>query len=58
MGPLLVGKVAAQTLAGLLGCPLVAVNHPEGHIFAVELSPRDPVPLVALIVSGAHRLGL
>ncbi|MEK7857924.1 MAG: tRNA (adenosine(37)-N6)-threonylcarbamoyltransferase complex transferase subunit TsaD [Elusimicrobiota bacterium] len=54
MGPLLVGKVAAQTLAGLLGCPLVAVNHLEGHIFAVELSQEIRFPLVALIVSGGH----
>jgi N6-L-threonylcarbamoyladenine synthase len=54
MGPLLVGKVAAQTLADFLGCPLLGVNHLEGHIFAAELSQRIDFPLLALIVSGGH----
>ena len=54
MGPLLVGKVAAQTLARLLGCPLVPVHHLEGHIFAVELTQTLKFPLAALIVSGGH----
>lgn len=54
MGPLLVGKVAAQTLAHILGCPLVGVNHLEGHIFAAELCAKLRFPLVALIVSGGH----
>ncbi|MBI4377203.1 MAG: tRNA (adenosine(37)-N6)-threonylcarbamoyltransferase complex transferase subunit TsaD [Elusimicrobia bacterium] len=54
LGPLLVGKVAAQTLAHLLGVPLLGINHLEGHIFAVELSETLRFPLVALIVSGGH----
>ncbi|MBI3552339.1 MAG: tRNA (adenosine(37)-N6)-threonylcarbamoyltransferase complex transferase subunit TsaD [Elusimicrobia bacterium] len=54
MGPLLVGKVAAQTLARILGVPLVGVNHLEGHIFATELTQELHFPLVALIVSGGH----
>ncbi len=54
MGPLLVGKVAAQTLSRILGVPLVGVNHLEGHIFATELTEELRFPLVALIVSGGH----
>ncbi|OGR83571.1 MAG: tRNA (adenosine(37)-N6)-threonylcarbamoyltransferase complex transferase subunit TsaD [Elusimicrobia bacterium RIFCSPHIGHO2_02_FULL_57_9] len=54
MGSLLVGKVAAQTLAHMLDCPLIGVNHLEGHIFAVELSQKLRFPLIALIVSGGH----
>lgn len=54
MGPLLVGKVAAQTLADFLDCPLVGVNHLEGHVFAAELSQKIDFPLLALIVSGGH----
>ena len=54
MGPLLVGKVAAQTLSHILGLPLVPVNHLEGHIFATELTQPIRFPLVALIVSGGH----
>lgn len=54
MGPLLIGKVAAEALSSLAGCPLVPVHHLEGHVFAVELSQRLRFPLVALIVSGGH----
>ena len=54
MGPLLVGKVAAQTLAHYQGVPLIAVNHLEGHIFAVELAQPLRYPLLTLIVSGGH----
>ena len=54
MGPLLVGKVAAQTLADVIRCPLIGINHLEGHIFAVELSDRLEFPLIALVVSGGH----
>jgi N6-L-threonylcarbamoyladenine synthase len=54
MGPLLVGKVAAQTLARILDCPVFGVHHLEGHIFAVELVTSLRFPLMALIVSGGH----
>jgi N6-L-threonylcarbamoyladenine synthase len=54
MGPLLVGKVAAQTLARLLGVPSIGVNHLEGHVLACELEHRARTPLVALVVSGGH----
>ncbi len=54
-GSLLVGKVAAQTLARLWGVPLLGVNHLEGHVFASELDAPDlRYPLVALVVSGGH----
>lgn len=54
MGPLLVGKVAAQTLARILGVPSIGVNHLEGHVLAAELEHRLRWPLVALVVSGGH----
>ena len=54
MGPLLVGKVAAQTLARIMGVPAVAVNHLEGHVLAAELEHELRWPVVALIVSGGH----
>ncbi len=54
MGPLLVGKVAAQTLARLMGVPAVGVNHLEGHVLAAELEHRVRWPAVALVVSGGH----
>ncbi len=54
MGPLLVGKVAALTLARLRGVPAIGVNHLEGHVLACELEHRPRWPLVALVVSGGH----
>ncbi|MBI3565488.1 MAG: tRNA (adenosine(37)-N6)-threonylcarbamoyltransferase complex transferase subunit TsaD [Elusimicrobia bacterium] len=54
MGPLLVGKVAGQTLARLYGVPAVGVNHLEGHVLAAELEHRVRWPAVALVVSGGH----
>ena len=54
MGPLLVGKVAGQTLARLLGVPAIGVNHLEGHVLAAELEHSLRWPLVALVVSGGH----
>lgn len=54
MGPLLVGKVAAETLGWLWNCPVIGVNHLEGHIFAAELEGKIRFPLLALIVSGGH----
>jgi len=54
-GSLLVGVVAAKTLALVLDLPLVAVNHLHGHIYACRLSAgRDVFPCVGLVVSGGH----
>jgi N6-L-threonylcarbamoyladenine synthase len=62
MGPLLVGKMAALAAAETLGCPIAAVNHLEGHVFAAELRAAGldykggalRFPLITLIVSGGH----
>lgn len=54
MGPLLIGKVAAQTLARLMGVPAVGVNHLEGHVLAAELEHKVRWPVLALVVSGGH----
>jgi N6-L-threonylcarbamoyladenine synthase len=54
MGPLLVGKVAAQTLARLMGVPCEGVNHLEGHVLAAELEHGLRWPAACLVVSGGH----
>lgn len=54
MGPLLIGKVAAQTLARLMRVPAVGVNHLEGHVLAAELEHKLRWPALALVVSGGH----
>jgi len=54
-GSLLVGLVAAKTLAAALGIPLVAINHLQAHIYACRLSSGQEIfPCVGLIVSGGH----
>ncbi len=58
IGSLLVGTLAARTLAHLKKKPLYAVQHVEGHVYANFLvddattAPRFPI--LALIVSGGH----
>ena len=54
-GSLLVGVVAAKTLAMVLNVPLVGINHLHGHIYACRLAAgRDVFPCVGLVVSGGH----
>lgn len=68
-GALLVGITYAKALAFALEKPLLAVNHLEGHIYAVLMQHgaallehgaellqdgEQPAPLVALVVSGGH----
>ncbi len=64
-GSLLVGVMAARTLAILHKKPLFACNHVEGHVYAnfltdsslpgYQLPDKQPqFPLLALIVSGGH----
>jgi N6-L-threonylcarbamoyladenine synthase len=55
IGALLVGLSFAKALALGLGIPFVAVNHLEGHIFAVLLEyPDIEFPFICLIISGGH----
>jgi N6-L-threonylcarbamoyladenine synthase len=54
-GSLLVGLIAAKSLALACGVPLVAVDHLQAHIYACRLAAgRDVFPCVGLIVSGGH----
>lgn len=58
-GGLMVGRVAAETLAKFKKVPILGVNHLEGHLFACEFEEgevKNPLqfPLIALIVSGGH----
>ena len=54
-GSLLVGLVAAKTLAASLDIPLIAIDHLQAHIYAGRLSAkRDIYPCVGMVVSGGH----
>jgi N6-L-threonylcarbamoyladenine synthase len=65
LGSLLIGVLAARTLAIVKNKPLYAVNHVEGHIYAnfitetplegYTLPTRQPeFPMLGVIVSGGH----
>jgi N6-L-threonylcarbamoyladenine synthase len=54
-GALLVGLQVAKALSMATGLPLVGVNHLEGHLLAIRLTPDAPEPpFLGLCVSGGH----
>lgn len=54
-GSLLVGVVAAKSLALAADIPLIATNHLHAHVYACQLESETPVfPCVGMIVSGGH----
>ena len=54
-GSLLVGMVAAKSLALAWNKPLVTVNHLHAHLYACQLaSDVDVYPCIGLVVSGGH----
>ncbi len=54
IGSLLVGLMAAKTLAFVYNKPLIPVHHIAGHIYANNLVKPLTFPLIALVVSGGH----
>lgn len=55
IGSLLVGTLAARTLAVLKNKPLYPIHHVEAHVYANFLNAQVPkFPMLALIVSGGH----
>ena len=55
IGSLLVGLVAAKTLAWAWDLPLIGVNHVNAHAWAAALDDREiDYPAAALICSGGH----
>lgn len=54
-GSLLVGLVAAKTLAVAWNKPLVSINHLHAHLYACQLGASEKVyPCIGLVVSGGH----
>jgi len=55
VGALMVGSMAAKTLAMLYQKPFLGIHHLEGHIYASYLSsPELQPPFLCLLVSGGH----
>lgn len=55
IGSLLIGVLAARTLAIIKNKPLYPVHHVEGHVYANFLLDEPPAfPMLSLIVSGNH----
>lgn len=54
IGSLLVGLLAAKTLAYIYKKPLIPVHHIAGHIYANNLVKPMQFPLIALVISGGH----
>jgi len=55
VGSLLIGTLAARTLAVLKNKPLYPIHHIEAHVYANFLNKTVPeFPMLALIVSGGH----
>lgn len=54
IGSLMIGLVAAKTLAFIYKKPLIPVHHISGHIYANNLEIQMKFPLIALVVSGGH----
>jgi N6-L-threonylcarbamoyladenine synthase len=55
IGALAIGVAFAKALAYALDCPLVGVNHLEGHLLSILLDQQPVVPpFIALVASGGH----
>lgn len=55
IGSLLIGTLAARTLAVVKNKPLYPIHHIEAHVYANFIGEKQPeFPIIALIVSGGH----
>ncbi len=54
LGGLIVGIVAAKTLASVINKPFIAINHLEGHALSAKLEHKIEYPYLLLLVSGGH----
>lgn len=54
IGGVIVGLMAAKTLASVYQKPLIAVNHLEGHALTARLTSDLEFPFLLLLLSGGH----
>jgi N6-L-threonylcarbamoyladenine synthase len=54
-GALLVGALAAKSLASVFNKPLIPVNHLEGHLYSSFIENKNvKPPFLSVIISGGH----
>ena len=54
-GALLVGAIAAKSLAAVYSKPLIPVNHIEGHLYSSLIENKSvKTPFLSIIISGGH----
>lgn len=54
VGSLLIGIIAAKTVAFAHDLPLIKVNHLAGHIYSANFVTELQYPFMSLLVSGGH----
>jgi N6-L-threonylcarbamoyladenine synthase len=54
IGGVIVGLMAAKSLAAVNNKPLICVNHLEGHALTCRLTDNVEFPFLLLLVSGGH----
>lgn len=54
IGGVLVGVMAAKSIAMMHNKPFLGINHLEGHALTVRLTHDVPYPYLLLLVSGGH----
>jgi N6-L-threonylcarbamoyladenine synthase len=54
IGGVIVGLMAAKTLASVYKKPFIAINHLEAHALTVRLTNQVEFPYLLLLVSGGH----
>ena len=54
IGGLMVGVIAAKTMAAILQKPIIEINHLEAHALTIKLTNDVKFPYLLLLVSGGH----
>lgn len=54
IGGVIVGMVAAKTLASVFQKPFLAINHLEGHALTARFTNNVEFPYLLLLISGGH----
>jgi N6-L-threonylcarbamoyladenine synthase len=54
IGGVIIGMMAAKTLASIYKKPFLAINHLEGHALTTNLTSEVSYPFLLLLISGGH----